>query len=108
MGKDVFRRQLRTAVRLGLPVVVHSRNAEDDTFAILQECVPRDHIVILHSHMGSRTRTAEFLEYWPQGYVSVTGAIAYEFLDGSADAPVGGISDVLKVLPLDRLLLETD
>lgn len=44
--KEVFTRQLRHAVRLGKPLTIHTREAEEDTTRILKEEVPKDHKVI--------------------------------------------------------------
>ena len=41
--QEVFSRQLRHAVRLGKPLTIHTREAEDDTERILKENVPKDH-----------------------------------------------------------------
>ena len=43
--RSVFVRQLRHAVRLGKPLTIHTREAEDDTEQILKEEVPKDHRV---------------------------------------------------------------
>jgi TatD DNase family protein len=43
--RSVFRRQLIHAVRLGKPLTIHTREAENDTEAILKELVPKDHPV---------------------------------------------------------------
>jgi Tat protein secretion system quality control protein TatD with DNase activity len=43
--REVFSRQLRHAVRLGKPVTVHTREAEEDTERILKAEVPKDHKV---------------------------------------------------------------
>ncbi|KAG5640664.1 hypothetical protein DXG03_007601 [Asterophora parasitica] len=43
--QDVFRRQLRHAIRLGKPLTIHTREAEGDTERILKEEVPREHKV---------------------------------------------------------------
>lgn len=45
--QDVFIRQLRNAVKLGKPITIHTREAEQDTERILKEEVPKDHKVIL-------------------------------------------------------------
>lgn len=39
----MFERQLRLAVSLGKPVVIHCRNADDDLLDIMKKCVPRDY-----------------------------------------------------------------
>lgn len=46
--QEIFARQLRHAVRLGKPLTIHTREAEDDTERILKEVVPKDHKVCVH------------------------------------------------------------
>ena len=43
--RDVFARQLKHAVRLGKPLTIHTREAEEDTERILKEIVSKDHKV---------------------------------------------------------------
>lgn len=45
LQQSVLRRQLLHAVKLEMPIVIHTREAEEDTEAILKECVPREHRV---------------------------------------------------------------
>ena len=45
LQQDIFARQLRHAVRLGKPLTIHTREAEDDTERILKAEVPKDHRV---------------------------------------------------------------
>eukprot|EP00927_Polykrikos_kofoidii_P039432 TRINITY_DN33822_c0_g1_i1.p1 TRINITY_DN33822_c0_g1~~TRINITY_DN33822_c0_g1_i1.p1 ORF type:complete len:570 (+),score=75.44 TRINITY_DN33822_c0_g1_i1:119-1828(+) len=99
--REVFARQANLAIRRGLPLVVHSRDADADTLEILRKTVPPTHRVYLHSFMGSPTTVAEFLRRWPNSYVGIAGAISF----------TGGLQDAVSVLasvPIDRLLLETD
>jgi len=97
---DVFARQARFAVRRGLPLVVHSRDAEDDTLRVLRECVPPEHPVYLHSFMGSLEMMTAFLDGWSQGYVGIAGCVTYQ--------AAGHLWELAEALPLGRLLLETD
>ena len=65
---DVFARQIRMAVEYDLPIVVHARDADDDTFQVLQQWpggivmmmlarhMPRQHKVYIHAFQGSRAR----------------------------------------------------
>jgi hypothetical protein len=55
--REVFTRQLRHAVRLGKPITVHSREADEDTESILKTEVPKDHKV------GSHISTIFFSRY---------------------------------------------
>ncbi len=50
--QQVFVRQLRHAIRLGKPLTIHTREAEDDTERILKEEVPKDHPVISSAYWG--------------------------------------------------------
>ena len=43
--REVFARQLRHAVRLGKPLTIHTREADEDTERLLKELVPKDHRV---------------------------------------------------------------
>lgn len=95
-----FSRQAQIAVRRGLPLIVHSRDAEADTLQVLRENVPRSHPVHLHSFMGSVDVMNEFLDEWSNGLVGLTGAITYETAEG--------LCAIARALPLERLLLETD
>lgn len=45
MQQEVLRRQLQHAIRLGKPITIHTREAEEDTERILKEVVPREHKV---------------------------------------------------------------
>ncbi len=95
--RDVFRRQLRLAEETGLPVVVHSREAAEDTVAILSEFGSRLR-VLMHSF-------SEDLSVWkklePFGYfISLGGMVTFK------NAPNPKI--LAAEVPQDRLLLETD
>lgn len=102
--KDVFRRQIRTARELGLPVIVHSRDADDDTFEILtEECSRNADIAvrlpgIMHCFGGSAEMATKLL---PLGFlISFAGNITFKKAENLRDAA--------KVVPLNRLLVETD
>lgn len=99
---DAFTRQARAAVRLGLPLVVHSRDAEEDTIDVLRENVPRDHPVYLHSYTGlhDAEMLTTFLAEWPHSVVGIAGAISY--------LKATNLHSLARALPLDRILLETD
>ncbi|CAE7783002.1 TATDN2 [Symbiodinium sp. CCMP2456] len=101
--RQVFIDQIHVALKRGIPLVVHSRDAEEEVFHILDAYVPREHYVQLHSFMGSASMLLSFLAERPNTYVSVPGALtwAWSWKDG-------GLRELAKVLPVDRLLLETD
>ncbi|CAE7364598.1 ycfH [Symbiodinium natans] len=101
--QQVFIQQIQVALKRRIPLVVHSRDAEEEVFHILDEHVPRDHYIQLHSFMGSPSMLLSFLAQRPNTYVSVPGAVTWAW--SSQD---GGLRELAKVLPVDRLLLETD
>lgn len=101
--REVFRRQLRIARELALPVVIHSREADDDTIAILGEELPgaandRERAGVLHCFGGSLTMAREAIELG--FYISFAGNLTFKKADE--------LRDTARQLPLDRLLVETD
>lgn len=98
--RRVLVRQVRLAVERNLPLVIHSRDAEDDTFEVLREHLPRSYRVHLHSFAGSVRTLAKFLEDWPRCYFGVNGLVTYP------TTPF--IVDLVRHAPLNRILLETD
>merc|ERR1712232_829188 len=77
--------------------------AEEDVLEVLLSSVPREHRVLMHSYQGSVEIMNKFLELWPNGCVGINGAITYD----GCDEP-GGLHDVVRELPLNRTVLETD
>lgn len=65
--------------------------------------VPPTHPMHLHSFMGSIPTLERFLHSFPASCVGVAGAVSYDAVGSD-----GGLFDVARTLPLDRLLLETD
>lgn len=97
---ECFAAQARVAVRRKLPLIVHTRDAEEDTLNILRANVPSEHRVYLHSFMGTQKFLEDFLEGWPHGYIGICGAISYPAAED--------LRERAKFIPLKRLLLETD
>lgn len=92
----VFRRQMRLAEEAGLPVIVHDRDAHGDCLTIVRE-FPGVRGVF-HCYSGSPEEAKELVERgW---YLGFNGAITFK---NARRAP-----EVLRHLPPDRLLLETD
>src|SRR5882672_7809876 len=97
--REVFRRQLRLARSVQLPVVIHSREAEDDTVAILsEELSGYDCGGVMHCFGGSlaMARAAIDLGF----FISFAGNVTFKKAES--------LRDVARQLPLDRLLIETD
>ena len=93
----VFRAQLRAAVELDLPVVIHTREADEDTIAILGEAGPRLRGV-LHCFTGTPVLRDAGLALGL--YISLAGILTFP---KAAELRV-----TAQRVPLDRLLTETD
>jgi TatD DNase family protein len=94
----VFRAQIRLARELELPIVIHTREAEDDTFRILDEERAAEVPVVLHCFTGDRAMAHRALE---AGYdLSLAGIVTFP--------RAAELQEVVRLVPLDRLLIETD
>jgi TatD DNase family protein len=94
----VFREQLRLAVSLGLPVLVHCRRAFQRTLRILQEEGARHVGGIMHAFSGSPEMAREFIRL---GFaISISGMVTR---DNALRLP-----RLVRELPLEELVLETD
>jgi len=92
-----FRKQLQIAVELNLPVVLHSREAETDTISILKE-IPVPALGVAHSFTSSLKMARTLLDMgW---YLGINGIVTFKNAEE--------LREVVRWIPLDRLLLETD
>jgi TatD DNase family protein len=96
--RRAFRAQLALAKRLGLPVVVHLREAYDEGYAILEEIGLPEKGCVLHCFTDGPETARRFLDLGC--HISFAGPVT--FAKGDA------IREAAKVVPLDRLLVETD
>lgn len=102
--RGLFASMLAVARGSGLPVIVHSREAEDDTVALLKEHIGvrapgrRGGIGALHCFTGGPGFCRRLLEL--DLYVSFSGIVTF----GNARS----VRDAARIVPADRLLVETD
>ena len=92
---EVFEKQLELAKKLSRPVIIHSRDACEDTMNILKKHLPRG---VLHCFSGSAETAAEVVKLGM--YVGFTGVLTFKNAKKALAA--------CEAVPLDRLLLETD
>ncbi|MBK6722086.1 MAG: TatD family hydrolase [Acidobacteria bacterium] len=97
--RDVFRRQIRTAKELNLPIIIHSRDADDETVEILtEECSYEGFRGIMHCFGGTAAMAEDLMKI---GFmISFAGNVTFKKAENLRDAA--------RVVPLDRLLIETD
>lgn len=93
--KEMFENQIILAKELNLPIIVHDREAHNDTLEILKKHKPKG---VLHCFSGSVETAKEVLKLGM--YIGLGGAVTFK----NARKAV----EVAEMLPLDRLLLETD
>lgn len=94
-----FRTHIEAARQTGLPVIVHTRDADDDTIAVLREEMAKKPFTgLIHCFTGTRRLADAALELG--FYISVSGIATFRKSDE--------LRAVLKDVPLDRLLVETD
>jgi TatD DNase family protein len=95
--RRVFASQLSLAAERGLPVVVHTRDAEDDTRSMLVEAAAAGVRGVLHCFTGSHALAETAIEHgW---YISFSGIITFKRWTDD---------DLLRLVPDDRLLAESD
>jgi len=96
--REVFRRQIRLAREVGLPVVVHTREADEETAAILEEEGAAEAGGVIHCFTGGADLARRALAL---GFcLSFSGIVAFP--------RAAVIQQVARQTPADRLLVETD
>jgi TatD DNase family protein len=101
---EAFEKQLDLAIELGLPVVVHCRNADREVFKIVSAWVKSTLSVgrlrrgVIHCFSGDVEMAQRYIEIG--FYISLAGSVTYP--------SAGELVQVAREIPLDRLLLETD
>ncbi|MBQ9314746.1 MAG: TatD family hydrolase [Clostridia bacterium] len=95
--KDGFIKQIQLANELSLPVAIHSRDADMDTLKILKENKIENGFV-MHCFSSSVEIAKEILKLG--GYISLAGTVTFK----NARNP----KEVADMVPLDKLLVETD
>lgn len=93
--KQVFEEQLQLAQKLDLPVSIHSREATEDTLELLQKYRPSG---VVHCYTGSAETAKILLDIGL--HIGFTGVVTFK--------NAKKILKVIEMMPLDRILLETD
>ena len=97
--RDRFQAHIEAARQSGLPLVVHTRDAEDDTAEMLERAGKEGGVTgVLHCFTGSAELARKGLDLG--FYVSLSGIVTFK---NAAD-----LQEIAKWLPADRMLVETD
>lgn len=96
--KQVFGHQLDIAAAMGIPVIIHDRDAHDDTMQILKPFAQKGLKGVFHCYSGDREMARMVLDMG--FYISITGVVTFK---NAAE-----LRDVVAFVPLDRIMVETD
>lgn len=96
--QEVFRKQIRLAKKLRLPLIIHNREATEDIIQVLKEEDAKEIGGIMHCFSGSAESAKECLRL--NFYISLGGPVTFK----NAKKP----KRVAEQVPLDKLLIETD
>ncbi|XP_076051699.1 3'-5' RNA nuclease TATDN2-like [Oratosquilla oratoria] len=98
----VFKRQLKIALEMKKPLVIHCRDANEDCLEIMKKIVPRDYLIHRHCFTGDWEEASLWFENFSNVYLGFTPLIT------SNNNRAANLRDVASRMPLNRLLLETD
>ena len=97
--KNSFIEHIAAASELNIPIIVHSRNAEIDTYEILKSEKKNSNLkVLIHCFTGSKEFAKKLLDI--DCYISVSGILTFK---NSSE-----LIDTVSIIPIEKLLVETD
>lgn len=96
--KKWFARQMELAKELHMPVMIHSRDAAKDTLDMIKALGGKDMMMDIHCYSYSVELAREYLDMGH--YLGIGGVVTYK--NGKK------LKEVVRYMPLDRILLETD
>ena len=93
-----FEKHIEASIKTNVPLIVHSRNAEDETFEILNSYKKQNLKILMHCFTGTKSFAKKLLTL--DAFFSASGIITFK---NSLD-----LQETFKFLPIDRILIETD
>jgi TatD DNase family protein len=95
--QEAFRLQINWALERNCPIVIHTRNAMDDTIGIIEEYVDKGLKGIFHCFSGNSADAARIMK--TGFYFGIGGVLTYKN---------SGLAEALTEVPMERIVLETD
>tara|TARA_B100000900_G_scaffold232467_1_gene197407 strand:+ start:170 stop:931 length:762 start_codon:yes stop_codon:yes gene_type:complete len=95
---ESFKIHIEAALKANIPLIIHSRNAEEKTFEILNEYKNEKLKILMHCFTGSQNFAEQLLKF--NSYFSASGIITFKNSEE--------LQKTFKFLPLDKVLIETD
>tara|TARA_Y100000992_G_C21230125_1_gene475061 strand:- start:106 stop:867 length:762 start_codon:yes stop_codon:yes gene_type:complete len=93
-----FEEHVKASIDMNIPLIVHSRNAENETYEVFKNFNDKKLKILMHCFTGSKKFSEKLLDF--KSYFSASGIITFK---NSKD-----LQETFKTLPLERLLIETD
>ena len=93
-----FKQHIEASIKTKVPLIIHSRNAEDETFDILNSYKEQNLKILMHCFTGTKKFAEKLLTL--NSFFSASGIITFK---NSID-----LQETFKFLPLNRILIETD
>lgn len=97
---DAFGEQIQIALDRALPVIVHSRDAVEETAEVVRSFGSRLPVLVFHSFTAGRPEAERLLEAAPDAYFGINGVITFKNA-----AP---LRDAVEWLPMEKIVTETD
>ncbi len=95
---ESFKIHIEAALKSNSPLIIHSRNAEQDTFNILNEYKNQNLKILMHCFTGSQKFAEKLLNF--NSFFSASGIITFKNSKN--------LQETFKFLPLEKVLIETD
>ena len=95
---ESFKEHIKASIKTNSPLIVHSRNAEEDTFNILNDFNDQNLKILMHCFTGSKKFAEKLLRL--NSFFSASGIITFK---NSIN-----LQETFRFLPLDKILIETD
>ena len=93
-----FKEHIEASIKTNSPLIIHSREAENETFNILNEYKNQNLKILMHCFTGSKNFAKKLLSL--NAFFSASGIITFK---NSLE-----LQETFKILPIDRILIETD
>ena len=95
---DSFKIHIDAAIKTNVPLIIHSRDAEEETFDILNDYKDQNLKILMHCFTGSKKFAKKLLDF--NTFFSASGIITFK---NSLD-----LQHTFKSIPMDNILIETD
>tara|TARA_B100000963_G_scaffold323717_1_gene308728 strand:- start:3053 stop:3814 length:762 start_codon:yes stop_codon:yes gene_type:complete len=95
---ESFEKHVEASIKTRAPLIIHSRNAENETFEILNKYQNEKLKILMHCFTGSKNFAEKLLKL--NAFFSASGIITFK---NSID-----LQETFKILPLEKILIETD